>query len=1018
MTANAKQKKRTLEDEGTPKSLGFVVNSIIRVSKRAKFQENYPDLDSSDESDDCAFSKSAFNFDSDNISELPFRPFKEKVSTKEKSYGKIIRKPTAGYLYPRPRKKFDKEPEDIEIGEHTTKSTIIEPFLNKLAAEGFEIEDRDLTKDKIKASICLNKMFSLSSRENKALYHELNSKVESDIRFEKFGVFWNCKWLDKEGEEISQETVRKFYKQLKRKDSEKAKKFLDLTEGQSVIKVPYQELREYAKNHDKTKRLVAEFREEKPDGDFFLSIVDGDTVDFNGIFSAYLRILKDKTPTVMSTGYEFPIDPEYGDVFKLASMIDRSIRVITNLLIPGGVYFPEPNMCILIPPGFSTVPESFINKTAGNNGDSESAAILRNIFQNRSNPEPVFVKDNPLLTSIPARVRCTKSSKTSTKITNEGKKGISLSENDIRAFKQVSQSHFHEHVWDTNILINDAIKINGSTKPHCKKLIAKIRNSETDAERENALAELKKYIDPNIADGILAARELIKEYISKFEIKYLDNEDKQGLLDILENIEDIEVDNFPIEFRRDVILMLSQVNVIKMIEDELINPILIRDGISQRYLTMKILEEIFYGERILDFIKHCDLSFKTLMKFCQKVNYLEKDFTEEINDILDLYSEYSMQSEELDYLFKIYILVEENDFNTVIESIYKFCNQEFCEWPITELKYELATQLYQKCIEREDKFSDVLSNVNRIAFEQEGPCTGEVEEIIKLYIQNSVHLRILDNTYGPEDINYIIAEYYNDKEAIEVIIKDEDYEDDVDLEEVINKLEGNKKSTLISNLKEIALEKLYSEIDERELLHAKISIDKQFILEVYELDPEDLASLESIPISSLINWYRTIQMFEKEFNILEVITKIYTADISINILYKLYKLSAKHNSNSTEAITELLGDDKGCVQDYIGEENFLELYEISLERGDDISELIIDKISQISVDIISDKTLQAYRENRLDDLLREEINTEESDEEGTDADSEMEDSDYLPSNKESESDIMEVVSMGDSDSLT
>ena len=65
-----------------------------------------------------------------------------------------------------------------------------------------------------------------------------------------------CKWYDSNGNYTEYSVVRMFYKQLKKINSTKAEEFRNLTEDREGITVPYQELREYAKNHDKTKELI------------------------------------------------------------------------------------------------------------------------------------------------------------------------------------------------------------------------------------------------------------------------------------------------------------------------------------------------------------------------------------------------------------------------------------------------------------------------------------------------------------------------------------------------------------------------------------------------------------------------------------------------------------------------------------------------------------------------------------------------------------------------------------------
>jgi hypothetical protein len=78
--------------------------------------------------------------------------------------------------------------------------------------------------------------------------------------------------------------------------------------------------------------------------------------------SAYLQITGNSLPTVMSTGYEFSGD-KTDHPFQVASQVDRMVRVITVRHIQLGAYYPEPNICVLIPEEYDTLPESFIDQS-------------------------------------------------------------------------------------------------------------------------------------------------------------------------------------------------------------------------------------------------------------------------------------------------------------------------------------------------------------------------------------------------------------------------------------------------------------------------------------------------------------------------------------------------------------------------------------------------------------------------------------------------------------------------------
>lgn len=514
----------------------FVINTIAYVPDH-KFSD-----DSSSEETDGSFSDAAFNFDIKDIKTFPFttrqttKPkivdITEKLSdqfsdcsvsddslseTSDSSFSDAdtyynLQDKSFVYFTTKEKRKAEIQEVNEEVNEELpdsnqsdSNSSIITPFFKKLSQNGFEEDDKDKLPTSVSVIIALNRMKSLSTRKNKSLHLELNSKIEeSKIKYEKLGFFWACEWYEnvngiRKRKPVDQEKVRKFYKQLKTLNKEKAEHFREMQEKN--VFVPFQDLREFAKNHDKTKKLVNEFRQEDPNANIYLSLIDLDTVDFNKIYSAYLRVVKDyNTPTVMSTGYEFPEDePAYQRI----SQIDRKIRVITARHIPLGTYYPEPNTCVLIEKGRDTLLESFIDKTR-KNGNLESACLLKEV-QKRENATFVFSNDNPLITTIPDRARRTKNHKTLISFTPEFEQGSTPTENDLKSSKSVTQNNFHEHVWLTNLFINNGIKFetydiknyikHPADLKHSEKLVEiYVKKTKKDKDRIGAIDKLKEYV--------------------------------------------------------------------------------------------------------------------------------------------------------------------------------------------------------------------------------------------------------------------------------------------------------------------------------------------------------------------------------------------------------------------------------------------------------------------------------------------------------------------------------------------
>lgn len=637
------------KDDDTVSVLIERVNNLTIAAssqtKVVKFLVNVPmyipasdmEGDSSDESDDDTFTEDQFNFDIEDRFLLPYRTFniKEKVN-KNKKKEKVIESRVGNLTL---------DNLDLQLDPTKPKATVskTQVFLDLLEETGFETQDKD-NLDNIRVSIGLNRPKSLSTRKNDNLDKQLQSKEESIIIHNKFAFFWYIPWTDDSGNPVELDTVTHFYKQLKRKDPDKAKEFLRINEDIHRPTPPYQYIREKIKNHDNSKILVQALRQ---DGNalVYFSIIDSDTKSFNGIYSAYLRITGYSLPTVMSTGYEFSSD-KTDHPFQMASQVDRMVRVITVRHIQLGAYYPEPNMCVLIPEEYDTLPESFIDQSRKKK-DLESVSLLRRI-KDRGNVTCVFSEDKPLITTTPDRAKLTKVHKTPISFSSEFTQGASPTKDDIRGFKQVSQSHFHEKVWYDNLFINGTIEVTGCTLAHCKSLLAKIRNGN-DIEKDQSILKLKSYITPGVVDAIAKAAIEIKQYVKKFEIDYIRSENETKLLKVLEDL-GIKISNFS----RNTIIILAQEEILEMIEDELIDP---NDLIG---LPLKALEALFYSDESIEMLKDGSVDLKDLLNLYRITTQIyEQDFSEvlqefrtvvengeyPVSDILERYEDHPLHLE-------------------------------------------------------------------------------------------------------------------------------------------------------------------------------------------------------------------------------------------------------------------------------------------------------------------------------------------------------------------------------------
>lgn len=497
---------------------------------------------------------------------------------------------------------------------------------------GFESNSTGLINDTVLASLLLNRPLSLSTRKNNLLTKELEAKTDSPITHNKFSIFWKFNWYDINNKIVEYDTVKKFYKQLKRYDAlhetAKAEEFRSYCEG--LVAVPYQGLRELAKNHEKTKELVRKARIDSPGSDIYLSIVDGDTVLFNGIYSAYLRIhaKAEIVPTIMSTCYEFTKEKETDAPFVKGSELCRKIRVATAKFVKLVIYITEPNVCVLVPEELDTLEASFIDKTL-KLGNAESVALMRNLIKSRGidNLEVIISDDNPLLTAIPLRARNLKAHKEiPIKFLQEAELGLGLTEKDFVSFKQISQSHIHEGVWLDNLYINKAIKLKEGHHFKFKGLVTKYLKSEITNEEKASLLQI---VSKENLECIKKAHNEKEKAIQLYKKENLRNADQQKLIDFINKHDVFDLDDFTSEFLQ----IIATADIQSLLE----NSVLDLEELSD--ISTDILKELLYENLVIEQLAEENVTFEECLeiynvakRYGEKFSYVFEEFISAVNN--------------------------------------------------------------------------------------------------------------------------------------------------------------------------------------------------------------------------------------------------------------------------------------------------------------------------------------------------------------------------------------------------
>lgn len=351
-------------------------------------------------------------------------------------------------------------------------------------------------------------MYSVSGKGNNYLTHKISSTEQSSIPNRVSLAYWKPHWYIKTkgcGVNVPVTDVKRVEKYYQSLDAEQ--KLLFLEENETKYPVPYQELREHLKMHENTKYLVEEVRRNFPSAPCYLTIMDSDIVDYNKVFSSYLAIVKDamngKTetlPDIMSTGYIFPNDAQFGKAMTEASQICREIRAITAQHLPLGTYYPEPNFCILIDPEENTVPESFIScfMLASN---QESRVIIKHLKKSRGQLNAVFSSEKaPIITALPERCMFYKSegekdvkNRKAIHFSTEFMQGQRLSLHDLHEMRQISQHNLDPTVWFSNLVGNGALELKSNVELF-NNLMHKMRKAKYQQNTSQVIQNLTKRV--------------------------------------------------------------------------------------------------------------------------------------------------------------------------------------------------------------------------------------------------------------------------------------------------------------------------------------------------------------------------------------------------------------------------------------------------------------------------------------------------------------------------------------------
>lgn len=498
----------SLNSISRPRPIQFVLNVPMYVpDDSAADDDSVADEISSNEEEDDGFEETFTTIENlDDPLAYPFRSFRVGDTKHKCLVGKISDEP-----------QFLNQNGNLQ---NTAKKSLPQEFLDLLQEQGFAngctddlgcTDDHGCTDD-LGVIIGLNRHKSLSNRINNCLDKQLQATETSKLKYKKFAFYWDIPWTDREGNSVEYRIVRRFYKQLKTLEPEKAEMFIKHNEDKMRPSPPYQHIRETVKNHPFNNDVIQKLKEQSPNSIIYVSFVDGDTKDFNGMYSGYVELIREskEPPKVMSTGYEFP--QEDGHPLYVGSKLERLIRVVTAKAFGPGVYYPEPNFCVLLQ-GQDLSNYSFVDRKQAD-GRLESPILLRALL---GTSLPVFSEKNPVVTSSD---RAQKSS-SGLIFSQQFSKGGAPNADDRRRLSQIIQSTLNPKQWAEALYFNRAFKLSGfvGVKGTFVSLMTNLRKDPDDQKTVEKLKEIVTPCDvvPKLHTAAKEVSKIIKRFFNIFE---------------------------------------------------------------------------------------------------------------------------------------------------------------------------------------------------------------------------------------------------------------------------------------------------------------------------------------------------------------------------------------------------------------------------------------------------------------------------------------------------------------------
>ncbi len=219
-------------------------------------------------------------------------------------------------------------------------STKYSAMLARIRDQAFDAaQSKRIVKQRVVVVVGVNQVCSIDRALNRSFRKWIaDLPAVNGIEQHCVGFTWSPKW-EKQSDDKLIHSLSNTFLLLKVLNASLAESVrVNFEMGPTLrTQIPFQLIREAIKNAAPTRSAVERLQER---GAVYLTVMDADFLNLNGVFGQMLPLIASKGPSVISPGYR--VAASELPLIRLGVKLDMAVRRAVSLIFPYGAYFPEP----------------------------------------------------------------------------------------------------------------------------------------------------------------------------------------------------------------------------------------------------------------------------------------------------------------------------------------------------------------------------------------------------------------------------------------------------------------------------------------------------------------------------------------------------------------------------------------------------------------------------------------------------------------------------------------------------